>query len=60
MANKKELNPTSIQTNKFIAGKPEKEKIKAQVQFRHDLLESQKTITRMNLIDYRGVRKYQD
>ena len=41
MANKKMLNPSSIQTNLFIAELHEKE-IKTQVEFRPDLLESQK------------------
>ena len=62
MAIKKKLNPTSIQTNKFIAESPEKrKKIRAQVEFRHDLLESQNgLITRTNLIDYKVLRNYQD
>ena len=46
MANKKKLQLGSIQANTVIAGIPEKrEKIKTQVQFRHDILESQ---TRVN------------
>ena len=44
MANKKKLNPTSVQTNRLIAEIPEKEKIKAQAQFRHYFLESQKRV----------------
>ena len=45
MAIKKKLNPSSIQANKLIAELPEtRDTIKAQVQFRHDLLESQKRI----------------
>ena len=62
MAVIKKLNPTSIQTNKLIAELPEKrEKIRAQVEFRHDLLESQKRVNyKMNLIDYMGLRNYQD
>ena len=40
---KKQTNPGTVQFYKLIAELPEKrEKIKAQVQFRHDLLESQK------------------
>ena len=45
MANKRKLQPGSTQANKFIAGVPaQKEKIAAQVQFRHDVLESQKRV----------------
>ena len=55
MANKRKLQLGSIQDNKLIAGILEKrEKIKAQVQFRHDILESQKElITKANSIDYK-------
>ena len=43
MANKKKLNLASIQANKLIAELLEKrENIKAQVQFRNGILESQK------------------
>ena len=44
MVNKKQqATPGTVQFNKLIAELPEKrEKIKAQVQFRHDLLESQR------------------
>ena len=43
MPYKKKANPGTVQFNKLIAELPEqKEKVKAQVQFRHDLLESQK------------------
>ena len=48
MVYKKKLNPTSIQTNKSITEPPEKRRIKAQVQFRHDLLESQKRVNYQN------------
>ena len=52
MAYKKKLNPTSIQTNKFINELPEKrEKIKAQVEFRNDILESQKRVNYKNEFD---------
>ena len=52
MAIKKKLNPTSIQTNELIAELPEKqEKIKAQVQFRHDILQPQKRINYKNESD---------
>ena len=40
---KKQAIPGTVQFNKLAAELPgEREKIKAQVQFRHDLLESQK------------------
>ena len=45
MTNKKKLNVASTQANKWIAELPERrEKLKAQVQFRHDILESQKRV----------------
>ena len=45
MAYKKKLNLASTQANKLIAELPERrEEIKAQVQFRHDILESQKRV----------------
>ena len=53
MANKKkQANPGTVQFNKLIAELPEKrEKIKAQVQFRHDLLESQERVNYKNEFD---------
>ena len=59
MANKKKATPGSIQFNKLIAELPEKrEKIKAQVQFRHDLLESQKRVNYQNEFDrLQGAKK---
>ena len=52
MPYKKKAIPGSIQFNKLIAELPEKrEKIKAQVQFRHDLLESQKRVNYQNEFD---------
>ena len=49
---KKQVIPGSIQFNKLIAELPEKrEKIKAQVQFRHDLIESQKRVNYQNEFD---------
>ena len=59
MANKKKLQLGSINANKFIAELPEKrEKIQAQVQFRHDLLESQKRINYKNEFDrLQGAKK---
>ena len=46
MANKKkQANPGTVQVNKLISELPEKrEKIKAQIEFRHELLESQKLV----------------
>ena len=60
MANKKKLAvPGSVQYNKLIAELPEKrEKIKAQVQFRHDLLETQKRVNYQNEFDrLQGAKK---
>ena len=56
---KKQANPGSVQFNKLIAELPEKrEKIKAQVQFRHDLLESQKRVNYQNEFDrLQGAKK---
>ena len=45
MANKRKLQLCSIQANKLIAGIPEqREDIKTQVQFRHDVLDSQNRV----------------
>ena len=45
MANKKKVTPGTVQYNKLIAELPAKrEKIKAQIEFRHELLESQKRV----------------
>ena len=59
MPYKKKVLPGSIQFNKLIAELPEKrEKIKAQVQFRHDLLESQKRVNYQNEFDrLQGAKK---
>ena len=52
MPYKKKAIPGTVQFNKLIAELPEKrENIKAQVQFRHDLLESQKRVNYKNEID---------
>ena len=52
MSYKKKANPGTAQLNKLIAELPEKrENIKAQVQFRHDLLESQKRVNYKNESD---------
>ena len=57
-ARKKEI-PGTVQFNKLIVELPEKrEKIKAQVQFRHDLLESQKRVNYQNEFDrLQGAKK---
>ena len=59
MPYKKKATPGTVQFNKLIAELPEKrEKIKAQVQFRHDLLESQKRINYQNEFDrLQGAKK---
>ena len=59
MPYKKKAIPGTAQFNKLIAELPEKrEKIKAQVQFRHDLLESQKRINYQNEFDrIQGAKK---
>ena len=60
MANKKkQATPGTAQFNKLISELPEKrEKIKAQVQFRHDLLESQKRVNYQNEFDrLQGAKK---
>ena len=59
MPYKKKIVPGSIQFNKLIAELPEKrEKIKAQVQYRHDLLESQKRVNYQNEFDrIQGAKK---
>ena len=59
MANKKKANPGTVQLNKLIAELPEqREKVKAQVQFRHDLLESQKRVNYKNEFDrLQGAKK---
>jgi len=59
MPYKKKATPGSIQFNKLIAELPEKrEKIKAQVQYRHDLLESQKRVNYQNEFDrLQGAKK---
>ena len=56
---KKQANPGSVQFNKLIAELPEKrEKIKAQVQFRHDFLESQKRVNYQSEFDrLQGAKK---
>ena len=56
---KKQATPGTVQFNKLIAELPEKrEKIKAQVQFRHDLLESQKRVNYQNEFDrLQGAKK---
>ena len=49
---KKQAIPGSVQFNKLIAELPgQREKVKAQVQFRHELLESQKRVNYKNEFD---------
>ena len=59
MPYKKKANPGTVQFNKLIDELPEqREKVKAQVQFRHDLLESQKRINYKNESDrLQGAKK---
>ena len=48
----------SVQASKLIAELPEKHKTKAQVQFRHDLLESQRRVNYQSEFDrLQGVKK---
>ena len=51
MANKKKATPGTIQFNKLIAEIAEKREIQAQVEFRHNLLESQKRVNYQNEFD---------
>ena len=58
MTCKKKATPGTVQFNKWISELPEKQKIKAQVQFRHDLLEPQKRINYKNEFDrLQGAKK---
>ena len=59
MTYKKKATPGTVQLNKLISELPEKqENIKAQVQFRHGLLESQKIINYNNEFDrLQGAKK---
>ena len=60
MANKKkQASPGTVQFNKLIAELPEKrEKIKAQIEFRNNILESQKRINYKNEFDrLQGAKK---
>ena len=56
---KKQAIPGTVQYNKLIAELPEKrEKIKSHIQFRHDLLESQKRVNYQNEFDrLQGAKK---
>ena len=56
---KKQPIPGSVQYNKLIAELPErKEKIKAQIEFRNDILESQKRVNYKNEFDrLQGAKK---
>ena len=59
MANKKKVTPGTVQYNKLIAELPAKrENIKAQIEFRHELLESQKRVNYKNEFDrLQGAKK---
>ena len=59
MPYKKKATPGIVQLDKFIAELTEKrEKIKAQLEFRHDLVESQKRINYKNEFDrLQGAKK---
>ena len=60
MANKKkQATPGTVQFNKLIAELPEKrENIKSQIQFRHELLESQKRVNYQSEFDrLQGAKK---
>ena len=60
MANKKkQANPGTVQFDKLIFELPEKrEKIKSQIEFRHELLESQKRVNYKNEFDrIQGAKK---
>lgn len=59
MPYKKKATPGTVQFNKLIAELPEKRQaIAAQVQFRHDLLESQKRVNYQNEFDrIQGAKK---
>ena len=59
MPYKKKANPGTVQYNKLIAELPErKEKIKAQIEFRNNILESQKRINYKNEFDrLQGAKK---
>ena len=56
---KKKANPGTVQFNKLTAELPEKrEKIQAQIEFRHDLSESQKRVDYKNEFDrLQGAKK---
>ena len=59
MANKKKATPGTLQYNKLISEIPEKrQKIQAQVQFRSDIIESQKRVNYQNEFDrLQGAKK---
>ena len=48
---KKQAIPGTVQFNKSIAELPEKRKNKAQIEFRNDILESQKRVNYKNEFD---------
>ena len=59
MPNKKKVTPGTVQYNKLIAELPAKrENIKAQIEFRNDILESQKRVNYKNEFDrLQGAKK---
>ena len=59
MPYKKKATPGTVQFNRLIVELPEKqENVKAQVQFRHDILESQKRVSYKNEFDrLQGTKK---
>ena len=59
MANKKkQANPGTVQFDKLIAELPERENIQAHIEFRHDVLESQKQVNYKNEFDrLQGAKK---
>ena len=59
MPYKKKVNPGTVLYNKLIAELPEKrEKIKAQIEFRNNILESQKRVNYKNEFDrLQGAKK---
>ena len=61
MPYKKKATPGTVQFNRLIAALPEKRgKIKAQVDFRHDILEPQKRVNYKNEFDRRqGAKRLQ-
>ena len=58
MANKKKVTPGAVQYNKLIAELPAKrEKIKAQIEFRHELLEQKRVNYKSEFDRLHGAKK---